>query len=238
MNIENKTNKENRSLVDLYWKPIVIVFIAFVVGGGTTVFLNNHSMDKEKKAQEAYFAAEKNLNEFLYKNDDAANGAKKGLTDKITIEKAKADFQNVINNFPKSIAAQMAALNLAKLSIQDNKNEEALSLLQKVENQDVGLINTLVQQQIGQLLADQSKCSDAIAIWQKILNKKEAAFIHDEVQIQQALCYSKNNDFKKAEEILTNLANKVANPEMGLSNTSKEAEKYLRLIQFKKASGT
>ena len=45
------------------------------------------------------------------------------------------------------------------------------------------------------------------------------------------------NDSKKAEEILTNLANQKSD----LNNTdvtAKEAEKYLRLIQYKKASGT
>lgn len=226
------------NLFETYWKPVALVFVAFVVGGGAVTLLNNRSVDKEKKAQEVYFSAEKKMNEALYKNEDPTKPDAKKIDEKVSLGQAKEEFEKVMAQFPQSIAAQMSALHLAKMATQDKNFEQALSLLQKVESKDAGLINTLVQQQIGQILADQDKCVEAIGVWQKIVDKKEALFIHDEIKIQQALCYSKTNDFKKAEEILTNLANKVASPEMGLSTSSKEAEKYLRLLQFKKASGT
>lgn len=114
-----------------------------------------------------------------------------------------------------------------------------MATLLKVQNKDKGLVNTLVQQQIGQLLADKDKCTEAIAVWQEILNRKEAAFIHSELKLQQALCYTKVNDVKKAEELLTNLASQVPTNEVGTAApTTKEAEKYLRLLQFRKANGS
>lgn len=220
------------------WKILVGVFAAFVVGGAAVAFTNHFSAEKERKAQEAYFNVEKKLFEIKAKkaNPPAAEAAKKDEPADFT--GVKKDLEKVMADYPHSVAAQMAGLHMAGLMSEEKNFDAALATLQKVENKEKGLVNTLVQQQIGQLLADKDKCSDAIVVWQKILDRKEAAFIHPELKLQQALCYSKTNDLKKAEEILINLSNQAANENMGASPTSKEAEKYLRLLQFKKASGT
>ncbi|MGZ3691345.1 MAG: tetratricopeptide repeat protein [Pseudobdellovibrio sp.] len=218
------------------YKAIFGVFAAFVVVGGIVTLVSNQSAAKEKKAQEAYFSVEKKFIEA--KNPQAQDAEEKKPVEKPNLAQIKQDFEKVINDFPGSVASQMAALHVAGMNTEEKNYDQALAVLQKVENKDTGLVNTLVQQQIGQLLADKDKCAEAITVWQKILDRKEAAFLHDDVKLQQALCYSKTNDTKKAEEILTNLANKTANPDMAASTASKEAEKYLRLMQFKKASGT
>jgi len=224
------------------WKILVGVFAALVIGGAAVAFTGHFSAEKEKKAQEAYFNVEKKLYELKAKQatppagDTKTTDAKKN--EPVDFTAVKNDLVKVMTDYPRSVAAQMAALHLAGLMTEEKKFDEALATLQKAENKEKGLVNTLIQQQIGQLLADKDKCTEAIAVWQKILDRKEAAFIHSELKLQQALCYSKTNDLKKAEEILTNLAAQAPNEAMGQSTTAKEAEKYLRLIQFKKASGT
>jgi predicted negative regulator of RcsB-dependent stress response len=224
--------------IEANWKIIAGVFAAFVVGGAVVAFTSHFATEKEMKAQEAYFNVEKKLMDIKARKADPAVAADKkpAVADYTEVKK---DLEKVISDYPHSVASQMAALHLASVLVEEKNVDAALETLQKVENKDKGLVNTLVQQQIGQLLADKDKCTDAIAVWQKILDRKEASFIHPELKLQQALCYSKTNDVKKAEEILTNLSNQATiNENVTDTPTAKEAEKYLRLLQFKKVSGT
>lgn len=227
--------------IEKQWKLILGTAGFVVLIGAVVTLVMVRATQKEKAAQESYFAVEKKLNDLKNKKPDALTADKKEKPKAevpVDYTQIKKELEKVTTDFPGSIASQMAALHLANILVDEKNTDAALTTLQKVENKDRGLVNTLIQQQIGQLLADKQKCPEAIAIWQKIIERREAGFIHSETKLQQALCYSKMNDFKKAEEILTNLANQTANPEMSNSASSKEAEKYLRLIQFKKASGT
>ena len=227
-------------IFEAYWKVIVGAFVAVVVVGGVVVVSSHFAKQKEEKAQEAYFNVEKKLNDLRTKKNpqDAAAAASDKKNEPVDYTQIKKDLEKVMTDYPQSVASQMSALHLAGILAEEKNFDLALTTLQKAENKDKGLVNTLVEQQIGQLLADKDKCPEAIAVWQKILDRKEADFIHPELQLQQALCYSKTKDMKKAEELLTNLANQAANSEYGSSAAAKEAEKYLRLLQFKKASGT
>jgi lipopolysaccharide biosynthesis regulator YciM len=88
---------------------------------------------------------------------------------------------------------------------------------------------------MGQLFADSDQCKEAIDIWNKVLSNKKADFTFSDIQIKQALCYQKLNDSQKAEELLTKVKNiKTEDQEQ----SSLEAEKVLRLIQFNKAQGS
>ena len=217
-------------------KTIVVVFVAFVVGGAAVAFVANNNKSKEKQAQESYYLVEKSFYELKAKKETPPNPTAK--VEPVDFTKSKQDFEKIISTYPKSIAAQMSALNLASILIDENKSTEALNVLKNVETKSSSMVSYLVQQQIGLLLADQDKCQEAIDTWEKVIKSSEASFLHAELQLQQALCYSKLNNSQKAEAILMNLSNQSANPEMGDATTAKEAEKYLRLLQFKKASGT
>lgn len=221
------------SFVEKNWKLIAGAFVIFVVAGASFGIISAQSTKKEQHAQESYFKAEKKYLEIKSKAAAAPADATKKPEDYSMV---KTDFEKVIADFPGSKASQMSAVYLSDILITENKKDLALSTLQKAESADTGLINTLVQQQIGSLLADQNKCAEALTVWQKIIDRKQAQFLHNVTRLQQALCYQKMNDSKKAEEILTNLANQKS--EISTDSTSKEAEKYLRLIQYKKASGT
>ena len=228
------------ALIEKQWKLIAGLFVLFVVCGVSFAFISNQKTNKEQLAQSNYFMAEKNYFEIKSKSAAKAEADKKEKAQAAPADYSavKKDFEKVIADYPGSKAAQMSAVYLSDILVGENNKSLALSTLQKVETTDTGLINTLVQQQIGLLLADQDKCNEALAIWQKIIDRKQAQFIHNNTRIQQALCYKKLNDEKKAEEILTNLANQKQEGGLEASSSSKEAEKYLRLIQFKKASGT
>lgn len=216
------------------WKLLAGIFVAFVIGGVAFGLISSQGLKKEQQAQEAYFKAEKKYLEIKNKAAAPPEATAKKTEDYKTV---KADFENIISAYPRSKAAQMAAVYLSDILTAENNKDLALSTLQKVENSDSGLINTLIQQQIGSLLADQNKCAEALTVWQKIIERKQAQFLHNATRLQQALCYQKMNDSKKAEEILTNLANQKSDLN-NTDSTAKEAEKYLRLIQYKKASGT
>ncbi|MBC7420749.1 MAG: tetratricopeptide repeat protein [Bdellovibrio sp.] len=227
----------NSSIVEKNWKIVAGLLVVLIVGGAIASGISISNTNKEQKAQESYFLAEKSYLELKNKKAVPETGAKKEEAS-VNYTAAKAGFEKVIQDYPKSKAAQMSALYLSDILVTEKNPELALTTLQKVENNDSGLVNTLVQQQIGHMQADKNLCPDAVQTWQKIVNRKEASFLHNEVKVQQALCYQKMNDNKKAEEILTNLANQKQDHALEASSTSKEAEKYLRLIQFKKASGT
>ena len=234
------------------WKLVAGLFALLVIGGIGFILQVSLATASEKKAQEAFFKVEKKYTDYktkaqLPEKPEPAQGAaseKKPTPEVLAADLtiAKAELQSFMAAYPKSKATQMAALYFSEIARQENNKELALTTLQNVQTNDSGLVNTLVQQQIGQLFADTEKCKEAIDIWQKIVTRKEAGFLHNELKIQKALCYQKLNDPKKAEELLTNIANQKTddpqNPMSQNSSSAKEAAKYLRLMQLKKVSGT
>lgn len=212
-------------LIEKHWKLMAGGFLALVIIGLGVMGAMYLGQSKELSAQEEYFLVEKNY---------LSNLAEKKDTDG-----DKSALENLITKYPKTKAAQMSALYLSELYTKENNLDAALTVLQKYQNNSSGLVGVLVQQKTGQILADLGKCDEAIKGWQKIIDQKSASFLHSEVKLQQALCYRKNNDLKKAEEILTN----VANQKLDINDRSGEviirtAEKYLRLLQVQKASGS
>lgn len=221
------------NVLEQQWKFIVGILVVIAVCAGVFALVSINSTKTEKLAQESYFLAEKKLVDLKNRQQEAAQ--QPVIADYAVI---KADFGKIVADYPQSIAAQMAGLHLAGILASENNTSEALATLEKVETSSKNLTNTLVQQQRAQLLADSGKCDEAVKLWDNVIKRKEAAFLHSESKLQQALCFTQLNELQKAEEILTQLVNETVNPEIGNSSVPKEAEKYLRLIQFKKVSGT
>ncbi len=234
------------TLIEKNWKLILGICLVLVLGGAGLAIRSTLTTSKEKKAQENFFLIEKKYTDYKAKKDnpEKTNEKMTAKAEKVTpenlaiqLESIKKELETFITNNPQSKATQMAALYFAEISRQQDSTESALAILLKVQNNDTGLVNTLVQQQIGQLLANSEKYQEAIDIWQKIINRKEAKFLHNELKIQQALCYQKLNNSSKAEELLTNIANQKTENQTDNSSV-KEAARYLRLIQVKKVTGT
>lgn len=236
------------SFFEKQWKSVLGVIVIFLVIGLGLVTKATLNISKEKKSQENFFLIEKKYSDYKTKKAQPADvkADAKETKAKTPAELAtnlagiKKDFENFLATDSTSKAGQMAALYYSEILLDEKNKEQAQATLQKAQNNDSGLVNTLVQQQLGQVLADMDKCTEAITVWQKVIDRKEASFLHNELKIQQALCYQKTNDLKKAEELLTNVANQKPENAMdgGDSSSVKEAAKYLRLIQFKKVSGT
>lgn len=229
------------NFLEKQWKLITGVLAFVIILGAAFVFASYKNEQKEKKAQESYFAVEKKLFELKAKKETkptSKNDKKPQPEIAVDFSQIKKELEAIIQTHQGTVASQMAAIHLSSLLVEEKQFDLALENLKKAQNSKKGLVSTLVEQQIGQLMADQNNCQEAVNVWQKIINRKEASFIHNEVKLQQALCYTKMNDLKKAEDILTQLANQVANPDVNEMSNAKEAEKYLRFIQFKKASGT
>ena len=223
--------------LEKHWKLMMGAFLALVVIGLGVIGAIYVGQNKELKAQEDYFIIEKNYLEAVTppaqnSKDPTKAEAPKDLTF------AKTGFENIITKYPKTKAAQMAALYLAKIYSSEKNDQKALDILQKNMSSSSDLISALIQQKVGQMQADLGKCDEAIATWEKIIKNSSIEFMHSEVKIQQALCYEQNKDYKKAEEILTNVANQKSDAQNPASGTGEQAEKYLRLLRFQKASGS
>ncbi len=222
------------SFIEKNWKTLSLTSAGFIVVGLIIALVGGQSERKEKSAQEAFTS----LNEKIVKLKEqqaSKNATTEEKSAAVDIQSLKKDLEDFISKNPSTVASQMAGISLADILISEKNTTDALNVLKKVETSSANLSNTLVLKTIGQILADADQCKDAIAAWDKILSNKKAEFAFADVQIKQALCYQKMNDSKKAEELLTKVKN---NKTEGQEQSSLEAEKVLRLIQFNKAQGT
>lgn len=210
-----------------------------VLAGLIGTLITQNSIKKEKQTQEKFFAIDAKVKK--YKEDKFKDPAKDSDKEKETVSvpvdvnQLKTELETFINENLGTVAAQIAGLEFADILSDENKTAEALTLLQKVETKSDLLSNLLVRMKIAQTLADQDKCSDALAIWEKVLKSKASSYLHAEAKINQALCYKKMNDLTKAEDILNQVKNDKSE---NATESSREAERILRLIQFNKSFGT
>ncbi len=236
-------------------KLVASVFFGFIVIGLVWAFVSNSSKHNEEQTQDKLAKIE--LDYTKYKEDlvksktaPTSKDDKKTAVDKKNEEKTLAEAtENVaklriqltasLNQFisenKKSIATEMASLYLSEILLDEKKNVEALDVLKKTTSDSNNLTSILIQKKIGALLADNNQCDEALKVWDKLLKSSSAKFAHSEVKIMQSLCYQKMNDLKKAEEILISVKNDKTE---GSAEYVQHAERILRLIQFKKASGT
>ncbi|MFN3697342.1 MAG: tetratricopeptide repeat protein [Pseudobdellovibrio sp.] len=212
--------------------------LIIVIGFVTTLFMQN-SVKKEKASQEKYFALEAKIKKYTEEkfkksqSDQSKNQDKVNLTTDVAT--LKSEIESFISQNLGTVASQFAGLELAQILIDENKTTEALSTLQKIETQSQLLSNSLVKMKIAQILVDLDKCTDAIANWSKIISTSQFSYLHNEAKLNQALCYKKMSDFKKAEEILNQVKNDKSEESTDFAS---EADRILRLIQFNKTLGT
>ncbi len=213
-------------------KSIGLGFAALIVVGLVVTVVINQSEKKEKTAQENFAVIQDKLNKLNEKAPAADKDSKAPVVDIVSLKK---DLEDFITKNTGTVAAQIAGMSLADIYANEKNSTEALNVLKKIETNSSVLSNVLVLKKTGQVLADADQCKEAIAVWEKVLANKKAEFVFSDIKIKQALCYQKLNDLQKAEDILNQVKN---NKSEGHEQSSLEAEKVLRLIKFKKASGT
>ena len=225
--------------IEKYGKQLFAGIGALIVVGFIATLLMQNSVKKEKESQEKYFAIEakvkKHTEEKFKKSqtEQAKNQEKVNVT--VDVNALKTELESFISQNLGTVAAQFAGLELAQILSDESKSTEALSVLQKVETQSDLLSNSLVKMKIAQVLVDLDKCSDAVATWSKIVSTSHFSYLHAEAKLNQALCYKKMNDLKKAEDILNQVKNDKSDESADYSN---EADRILKLIQFNKSFGS
>lgn len=222
-------------------KSIAITAVfGLVVGLAYTVYqyrLSSH----EAKLQEQFFAIDvkiKKMKDDQFKATqetklDPKTAAQPAL---ISVPELQAELEAFVTTAQKTVAGQMAALELAQILMTENKAEAAVEWLTKVETGSSNLTNLLVRMKKGQALSLANKCADAIATWDKIVADSKAQYLHIEAKVNQALCYKNMNDLAKAEDVLLQIKNNSKNGEYS-AEKNPDVDKVLRLIQFQKNAG-
>jgi tetratricopeptide (TPR) repeat protein len=145
---------------------------------------------------------------------------------------------------PHSRAGLMAALHASDILAQFKKDSEALEFLNKIQFQKADdLLEALVLKQKGNIQANLGQCKEAIATWSQVLASKSHGYLHPDVKLRQALCYETLKDPNQAEKLYQELSQKTPGETPGKGpgeendlSTSKEAEKYLRLLRLNKGT--
>lgn len=223
------------------WKLISGGVIAILGVGLIVMLINLQSSKKETEAQNKFAPIENEYSQYKDELSKIENAQKANSKDSKapditalikTKEKLSADLLSFIDQHPQTVASEMAALYASEIMTTEGKTEEALGVLKKVSSTGTRLSSVLVTKKTAALLADQDKCNEALPLLNKIVS---VSFVSSDVKILQALCHQKLNDLDKATEILTS----IKNDKTGTNAESvKEADKILRLIKFKKTSGT
>ncbi|QDK45490.1 hypothetical protein DOM22_10180 [Bdellovibrio sp. ZAP7] len=249
-----KTLRQGFVWTTTHSKIVITAVIAFVVIGAGASLMGYLSNKKEVATQEKYFSLEKSYTEKKRGFEEAARAEmmaatskdKKGAPAFDPSKKASGDmqkdfgtlitgFEALINEAPKTVAGQMAALNLSDIYLSYKKYDEAAEALNKVEAglNKSDLTSGLVWMQMGNVMADKGDCKGAIEKWNVITASKAFNFAHDEAKLRQGLCYETLNDSAKAEQLYTEVSN-TADTQNTDSISSREAAKYLRLLKAKK----
>lgn len=225
------------------------VAVFLVVGIGISI-AQAMKAKNESAAQEKYYVAEKRYNEKkmsfdqaeAQKNQKQDKNAKTPAAPTLAVASGDlqkdygdipAGFESILKENPKSLAAQMAALNLSELYLKYSQPQEALRALDTVapHTGQSEMLAALVLGQKASIQADQNQCAEAVKSWEKIVSSKKMAFAHDEAKLRMGLCYETMNDLAKAEQMYSEVAKKDdANNDF---SASRDAEKYLRLLKMK-----
>lgn len=222
---------------------ILVAIVLFVgIGGGYSIW--KYFRDRNEKAVQAkYF----DLESQVLKKKEAFEAAKAPIPPMPKGEKppekketpATGDFAQdygdlpqklsafIVEN-PKTKAGAMAALTLAGLQSEYNKHGEALETLKKV--QPSGLLASLVKMQIATLTANEGKCAEAIPLFEQLVGDPASSFLKLEAKLKVALCSEAAGDLAKAETHLNQVIE-----EGKQQPVARSAQKYLRLLQMKKA---
>ena len=224
---------------------VVVLVVGFLLVGGGMAIWKYTNTKNEKAAQEKYFEIESQV----MKKKEAfaaakapkppmAKDAKK--EEKPKEEAATGDFAKDYGDLPQQLksfveqnnktkAGAMAALTLAGLESEYKKDADALETLKKVQTS--GVLSALVKMQMATLTANNGNCAEALPMFEQIISDPSSAFMKLEAKLKIALCSESTGNLAKAEDNLNQvIVEGKQNP------VARSAQKYLRLLQIKKAS--
>lgn len=250
-------HKTQSFIVDHIFQILTAIGLLLVIFAGWTIW-SQVSESREVRVQEQYFVIDKKFQDTRRqfeeetarlknppKNVDTKNpppAPKKTGDFSKDFGAVAGEFENLINQNPKSKAALMAAISLSNIYAEYGKADEALGILAKVnaDNSANSLLESLVTHQRAGLLAHQGKCSEAIPLWNKINQSSKSKYLHQEAQLNLGLCAEQTGDLTAAEKFYLEASAVVTDSENPAANSAvaKDAEKYLRLLKLNKAGKT
>lgn len=146
------------------------------------------------------------------------------------VSKLQDEVKKLNNSYPLAATTMFTTVRWASFLDQEQKQPEkaleALSLNQVNSNQELAATLLLLKASLLQKSNEEAK---AITVYNDILSNEAWSVFHSEALIKKALLLDKEGKRDEAISLLTKARDKASG-----SNFSKDAEKYLRLLEVKK----
>ena len=221
-----------------------VVLVAVLAGVGV-VSWDLLSERKEKKAQESFYAVEKEYSAKREKFDQAKFGALSGAKIEDLVKAGTAavpsgdiakDYGTVIDQLESfavdnkgTTASVQASLLAAETRIEYKRSEQALKTLETSvqATKANSLVGALARMATGNAQAASGKCDLALKSWEEVLGAKDLAFLHSEAALRAGLCLEKSGDKPKAIEMY-----RKASAESEKSTSAQTARSLLRALEL------
>ena len=249
-----------RGMIDVWgWveenAKLLGALLAFVLLAAIAqVSYHSYQNHQEEKAQEAYYTVESKYSKLR----DAFDRAKYAALMPKEAKDAKAeskpasgdigkdygtlvdDLVNVARANPKTTGGGQAAILAAETYLQYNQPEKAIEAakIPAEAMSEKALVGNLARMLWGTALADKGDCQTAVGVWQKILDNKAVAFLHEDAALRSGLCYETLNQNDKAAEMYRRVVSggdsgADSSPGQGGSSAASTAKGLLRALQIK-----
>lgn len=221
---------------------IAIVFLGLVAIGGAYGIYSYTQKKAAEKAQEELFVIEKDFSD-LKEKFEVAEANYKAEKDKSKDAKKPEnypsgefakDYGSITQRFEKFIlsqngtpAASKASLTLAKLYLENEKQQEAYDILVKTKD-STEFFKSLRLLMLGTALEHKGQCAEANQEWKKILSNETARFLHAETHLRMGLCYENLAEIEQAR-----VAYEKVQKDFADSESAKKAIGYLRQLDMK-----
>lgn len=212
-----------------------VCIVCLLAGLGAIAFISWENKQNEKTAT-ALYTLQKSLKELVpepqSKNQMLDRLTKKDkplvLTDEMLV-RAKA-YEKSIKENEKFKTTAYFAIDLADFYYQareTKKAKEILSPFAKAEQKDI--LYHLASVQLAGYYMNDSDCSKALALFEKIISNPSAKPFHFESRLQRGICFEFMKKYKEALQEYKMLS--VENPDSYLGRQAKDYERLLSLKQ-------
>jgi len=117
-----------------------------------------------------------------------------------------SNYETQIKSHKGTKAGAVFAIDLADFFNLYKEHERAISLLSLFAfAQKKSHIYHLVSFKLASAYMDSKDCKKALKIWSALIQNKQARFFHREAQVQSAICYEEQQNYKMAKEIYSKI---------------------------------
>lgn len=228
---------------------VALVAVAFLAAIAYVIF-NSFKSYQERSAQKDYYAAELKYTKLREGYDRAKFKAMMppgaaAAEDKTKTPDAPAsgdvtkdygaalsDLEKVARDHAGTSAGAQAAILAGETYLEYKQADKAAEVLQLPVKalSDKHLLANLAKMAYGSALATKGDCQAAVGVWQQVLDKKSAVFLHADAGLRSGLCFEQMNQPDKAAEMYRKVTAEAAD-----SAASTTAKGLLRAIELGKS---